>query len=484
MKTTLQHGKSTSKSSLSRRGYSLLELLMVVAILSTVMAVGYLAVSRLTGTVKAGKLESDVVTLNNAVRTYLTHGGKIPPSANGQQVIGRLKTTTTQASSKRLAGLRGTMLDPRLRGELIRGAGPERAVWNASSQRFEVQARGTGFRAFNLGGDPAAIEEEEHRFGTLDLAQKDNWVWDSEGRMVAPKAQRTVQTEEMDNIEPTPPGAITRLATPDVSLRGALYDFSAYNPTLRVSLIDRNMPGTSKILYSVENSPWVEYTGTPLQIMPRFTTTLRTYAAATNLEDYEDSDERTEKYETIYFTGASTGQFHTPGGDARLKTNIGPGQRNSTFTWGDPATPDNKQNELNVTGASFANVAPDEEFALGSLDYYNGTTWSGTNATAVQVAINLDLTTPGVKESLSFTFRLQSTPNLGKHPDVDADYVYIPDVSTNFRTVIKGHTFALVLRFGEHGPNGFTTIDTFHAHEGKTLRGTIYGRLTAVNVQP
>ena len=56
-----------------------------------------------------------------------------------------------------------------------------------------------------------------------------------------------------------------------------------------------------------------------------------------------------------------------------------------------------------------------------------------------------------------------------------------PDVSTSFRTVIKGHSFALILRFGEHGPDGFTTIDTFHAHEGKTLRGTIYGRLTEVN---
>lgn len=484
MKTTVKHGKNTPDSSSGRRGYSLLELLMVVAVLSSVMAIGYFAVSSLTGTVRAGKLENDVVTINNAVRTYLTHGGKIPATTTGQQVIVRLKTTTNQSSSKKLAGLKGTMLDPRLRGELISGAGPVRAVWNASSQRFEVKARGPGFRAFNLGGDPAAMEEEEDRFGTLDLAHKDNWIWDSDGTAITAKAPRTVQTTVMAYNEPSPPGTITRLATPDVSLRGTLYDLSAFSPTLTVSLVDRNMPGTSKIYYSLENGPWIEYTGTPLQIPPRFTTTLRTYAAATNQEDYEDSDQRTEMYETIYFTGTSTGKFHTPVGEARLKTSIGPGQRNSNFKWGDPATTDRMQNELNFTGASFANVAPDEEFVLGGLDYYNGTTWSGTNATAVQIAIDLDLTTPGVRESLNFTFKLQSTPNLGRNADVDADYVYIPNVSTNFRTVIKGHTFALVLRFGEHGPDGFTTIDTFHAHEGKTLRGTIYGRLTAVDDRP
>ena len=481
MKTSLKSTKHSSKLPIGRRGYSLLELLMVAAVLSSVMAAGYLAITNITGAVRAGKLQSDVVTINNAVRTYLTHGGTLPAAASGQQVIDRLKSTASKASGKRMAGLKGTMLDPRLRGELITGRGPERAVWNTTKQRFELQTSATGFRAFDLGADPSVAEVEEERTGILALAEKDNWIWDSGKASLSSKAPREVQTAVVSNIEPPPPGAITRLAAPDVSMPGALYDFSAFSPTLKVSLVDRNMPGTSRLFYSLENGPWIAYAGIPLQIPPRFTTTLRTYASATNPEDHEDSDQRTEKYETIYFTGISAGKFHTPVGDTRLLTNIGPGQQNSNFKWGDPATPDKKQNELNFAGASFANIAPDQEFVLGSLDYFNGTTWSGTNATAVQIAIELDLTAPGVKEALNFTFKLQSTPNLGKNADVDADYVYIPDVSTNFRTVIKGHTFALVLRFGEHGPNGFTTIDSFHAHEGKTLRGTIYGRLTAVD---
>ncbi len=481
MKTLPSSKVASRKASLGRRGYSLLELLMVVAVLSTVMAAGYFAVTSLTSSAKAGKLHSDVVTLNNAVRTYLTHGGSIPASTDGPAVINKLKSTASRTSGNRMAGLKGTMLDARLRGQLISLDGPERAVWNPTKQRFELSTSGSGFSSFDLGADPTLAEVEEERSATLSLAQKDHWVWDSGDSTTASRAPRQIQTSVVTNIEPPPPGIISRLAAPEVSIPGTLYDFSAFNPTLTVSLVDRNMPGKSRLFYSLENGPWIEYTGTPLQIPPRFTTTLRTYAAATDPENYEDSDERTEKYETIYFTGTSAGKFHTPVGDARLKTNLGPGQRSANFKWGDPATADKKQNELNFSGASFANVAPDSEFVIGSLDYYNGTTFSGTNATAVQIAIDLDLTTPGVKESLNFTFRLQSTPNAGRNADADADYVYIPDVSTNFRTVIKGQTFALVLRFGEHSPNGFTTIDTFHAHEGKTLRGTIYGRLTAVS---
>ena len=79
----------------------------------------------------------------------------------------------------------------------------------------------------------------------------------------------------MHNIEPGAPAAITRLSPPDVSLPGALYDFSAFSPMLTVSLVDRNVPGTSQLYYSLDNGPWFEYTGTPLQIPPHLTTTLR-----------------------------------------------------------------------------------------------------------------------------------------------------------------------------------------------------------------
>jgi len=479
MKTSINSEETATRK--SKKGFSLLELLIVVAVLSSVASAGYLLMSGLTTTVQAGKLQSDTVTLNNAVRTYLTNGGSIPGSADAPEVLARLKTTSDGPTRQRLAGIRGSMLDARLRGILTAQPGADRAVWDPAKQRFELKTAGVGFSAFDLGADPAAQVVEERRSRTMDLAARDHWVWDFRDGSTPRATPSAIPVKAVANITPPVPAPITRLAPPDFSMPGTLYDFSAFNPNLSVSLVDRNAPGQSRLFYSIDGGPWIQYSGRPLNIPPQFTTTVRAYAAAVNGEYFEDSDQRTEKYETIFFTGSSSGKFHSPLGDARLLTNLLGGLKLPTFKWGDPATPDKKQNELNFTGAQFENVPPDKEFVLGTLSYYNGTTWASTNATSVQIAIDLDLTKPGVKESLNFTFKLQSTPNQGKSADADADYVYIPDVSTNFRTIIKGQTFALILRFGEHSPSGFTTIDTFHAHESKTLRGTIYGRLTAVN---
>jgi hypothetical protein len=363
---------------------------------------------------------------------------------------------------------------------LLSEPGAERAVWDPAMQRFQLRTSGIGSSEFDLGGDPVSAVTEESRSGTADLATRNNWVWDYADDAGGRKGPDRILTKEVANIAPPTPPASSKLKVPDFSRPGAIYNLAAFNPVLDISLVDRNASGMARVYYSVNNGPWTEYTGTPLQIPPQLTTTVKAYAAAVDAELHEDSDERTENYETIYFSGTSSGVFHSPEGDSRLQTNLGSGVRLQTFKWGDPATPDKKQNELQFSGARFDRIGPDTEFVLGTLTYYNGTTHSGTNATSVKVAIQLDLTTPGVKESLEFTFRLLSTPNKGVDADADADFVHIPDVSSDFRTVIKGRTFALVLSFGEHGPNGFTTIDTFHAHEGKALRGTIYGRLVQV----
>jgi hypothetical protein len=453
---------------------------MAIGVISTVVAVGIFLVSGVTQSIKVSKLQSDVATLNNAVRTYLTHGGAIAKTADGQKVLDQLKTVADSNSQRRLAGVRSSMIDARLRGTLATGTGTDRAVWNATKLRFEVKTSGTGFSDFDLGGVPPAADAQETRTGAMGLATKDKWVWDSSDASLARATPQAVLTTAVASVEATPPPAISKLASPDFSMPGALYDFSAYSPNLSVSLVDRNAPGEARILYSIDNGPWLVYTGKPLSIPPVFLSTVRTYAAAVNGEFYEDSEIRSAKYETIYFTGTSAGNFYSPLGDSKLVTNLTGNLRGPDFKWGTPAGSPNKQNELEFTGASFKKIAPDQEFVLGTLSYFNGTTNSGTNATSVKIAIDLNLSEPAVKETLNFTFKLLSTTNNGKNDDADADYVYIPQVSTSFSTVIKGKTFALVLRFGEHTKDGFTTIDTFHAHENKTLTGTIYGRLTEV----
>jgi prepilin-type N-terminal cleavage/methylation domain-containing protein len=465
----------------TRRGFSLMELLLSVAVISMVIAVGVFAVSNLSSSTRNMKLQSDVASLNGAIRTFLVNGGQIPASANGESVLAILKSGADASSGQKLAALRGSVINRRLRGHLIATAGEDRAIWNAAKQRFEIAASGSGFRSFDLGGSDAGPATETARRGTMDLATRDNWVWDYKEGSGPNRGPTTAQTHEIASAEATAPAAITRLAAPDFSIKGGLYDFSAFAPSLSVSLIDRNNPGLSTIYYSIENGPWLEYRSEqPLAIPPALLTSVRAYAVPLFGESYEASEVESETYETIYFTGTSSGLFYSPRGDSGLVTNLLRDLKLPQFLWGTSATSDKKQNELTFRGESFRTIAPDQEFKLGTLSYYNGTTFSGTNATSVQIGIELNMSTPTVKETLAFEFKLLSTPNKGKDANADADYVYIPDVSTNFRTSIKGKTFALVLRFGEHTSHGFTTIDTFHAHEGKLLTGTIYGRLTEV----
>src|SRR5688500_1686391 len=106
-----------------RRAYSLLEILMAVAILSSVAAGAYLLIGGTHQAAQSNKLRSDITSINNAVRTYLVHGGSISSAATANEVLSKLKSTADKSSSDRVAGLRHTMLDPRLRGILATAPG-------------------------------------------------------------------------------------------------------------------------------------------------------------------------------------------------------------------------------------------------------------------------------------------------------------------------------------------------------------------------
>ena len=452
----------------------------MVAVLSSVAAAVYLAGGSLMEGTRRTKLQSDVVALNTAIRTYLAHGGSFPANATADVALERLKEEAATVLAARLPGLRGSLIDPRLRGE---PAGPtgDRAVWDGATQRFTIRSSGPGFARFVLGTASAPVAAE-NRGAALLLADRDKWVWNfSDAGTAAPVSARRPGTTEVATVEAPGLASVTRLTAPEFSMPGATYDISAFSPTLAVSLADGNPAGSAQLYYSIDGGPWQRYTGSPIAVPPRLSTTLRAYAAAVDNENWEDSGIETAEYGTIFFSGSSAGRFHTPTGDRNMVTNLAAGASSPDFTWGTPApNGPRKPNELNFTGASFQNIAPDQEFEVGRLSYYNGTTLTNTNATGVRIRLDLNLTSPGITERLDFDFRLLSTPNRGQSTDEDADYVWIPDVSTSFTTTLRGRRYALVLRFGDHGANGFTTIDTFHAHEGKTLTGVVMGRFTAV----
>src|SRR5687767_8900085 len=120
-------------------GYSFIELLFCVAILSSVGAGGYLAVSQSVTASTEVKLRQDVKMVNRAIQLYLAHGGKIPRGFSGDDVLGRIRL---EAANPRLPGLKGSFIDPRLN---IRWQAPEEAVgsglrayWNEDRKQFVV----------------------------------------------------------------------------------------------------------------------------------------------------------------------------------------------------------------------------------------------------------------------------------------------------------------------------------------------------------
>ena len=478
MKTILNSLDAPRKIRRSR-GFSLLELLIVVAALSSVAAMAVMGLSGTQSAAKATKLRQDVAALNSAVRIYLISGGDLSTTSDANAVLAKLKTTTNPSSRAAIAGLRGSMVDLRLRGVMSSVGGESKAVWDNARKAFVVRTNGSGYSEFVL--DPAAVPAsltEESRTSSLAMNSVDKWVWAFSEQPPA-KSRPRAGTTGTDSPVVTPNSATTMtvLQAPAFSKPGTLYDYSAFNPDLKVSVLDRNIPNSAETYYSISNGPWVRWAGTPISIPRALTTELRAYSAPLDPDRFEQSATASAVYETIFFAGGSSGLFKNPAGDSGLVTNLRDGLANQLFTWGTPAN-DKGANYLNFTGKTFMDIAPDELFELGTLTYFNGSTYAGTNASSVQLSITLNLSTPNVVETLPFTFSLLSTPNKGMNDDNDADYVYIPDVSTQFNTSIKGQTFYLVLSFGSKSSNGFTTIDEFHTHENKAMTGSIFGRFT------
>lgn len=479
--------RKTIRNARRPNGFSLLEMLIVLGALSSVAAMAFMNFSNTTDSVKTAKLRQDVAALNSAVRTYLISGGDLSTVASGAEVIAKLKTTAKAGQRSTIAGLRGSMVDLRLQGIPTRVDGSPRALWDETEQRFVVQNTGDGFREFRLDGATPTTQVEETRQVAMEMDSSDKWIWsftDQTKATSAPRAGAAVQENPV--LATNTASTMKVLQAPEFTVPGALYGYDAFNPDMKVSLVERNDVKQADTYYSIANGPWQRWNGLPISIPRALTTELRAFSSPLDPDHFEQSAVASTLYETIFFGGTSSGKFKAPKGDSGLASNLLGGLSNSFFTFGSPATSAGytKPNSLTFSGKNFLSVAPDQLFELGTLTYYNGSTYAGTNASSVQLEVSLNLTTPGVVETLPFTFNLLSTTNKGVDPDADADYVYIPKVSTKFNTIIKGQVFYLVLSFGSTSTNGFTTIDEFHTHENKTMTGSIFGRFTTIEPLP
>lgn len=474
------------RNSGAAKGFSLIEIIAIVAIIGVVCGLGAVTTNRLRETTTDAKLKNDIATLNQAVAAYQANGGSLSGKTTGAEVLAALKTKTCAVGDRQLVGARGPFVDLRLRGlEAAGEAAQPRAVWNAARERFEERSSGEGFAAFDLGAMPEAPAEET-RETVQRFASTGGWVWDHAAVAAAkdpelPKEKKVKlasydsykSPESLNPQQLLPPKIVANFAIND-----GLYDFTGSNT---FTLENPNeAENSSQIYYSLNDGPWTLYQDEPIPLQILWDNNVRAYAAATDSDLYYDSTAASKVFKTVFFAGTSDGYYTNPKGSATTTPHSilsGGGKRSKHFEWGKAAIALGA-NTLDFTQETNFSVVPGQEFLIGKVSYTNSTTSVGTNAETIDVEVEINFSIPqNVTEKLRFTLRLDSTTNTANREE-SMDSVYLPVLSSEFEHVFQGKTFYLNLRFETHDPNGKSTPERFHVYETSSAQANLFGMLS------
>ena len=266
---------------------------MVIAVISTTAAIGIVQLTNTSTAVKSTKLQQDVAALNRAIKTYALSGGDLTRVGNGAQVIAKLKTVAAVSQRSKIAGLRGTMIDPRITPIAIDSGELPRAVWNDSKKTFFVQNTGAGFSEFILDDTITAPAQEDTRTVTMALDNQDKWIWKfNEEGTASPRPVIAVgaATTPVTPVAPSDPIRI-QLEAPAFSLKGG--DYPLKNFDLNLSLANSNPVGSSEILFSVSGGPYQRYSS-PLIVAGN--SAVSAFTVSLNPDTYSDSAPSAETY--------------------------------------------------------------------------------------------------------------------------------------------------------------------------------------------
>ncbi len=262
-----------------------------------------------------------------------------------------------------------------------------------------------------------------------------------------------------------------------------------------ITLTSSNATSDGALKYRINGGDWTDYSDAI--VLTSWPSTIEAYVGALEYLDYQDSGTVTAVYERIYltpdlafgaeasglpfliheFTGEAYGQFKDPVGDSGMVYVLD----DNYFEWGESSGYLGFENGsyLEYIGAAWENVQAGELFRLGTLDYFNGSIYSGTQATDITLDLTIALTLPDTNESFDINIELENTTNSDNNTeDQNADYIRISTLDTDFSTTIDGIQYELNLAFGYTGDQGFTTIDQFHVHEGATTTADLWGYFT------
>lgn len=174
-----------SKSRVSRKGFALVELLVVIAGLGIISSIGYVSVTGGQSAARENKLISDSSAVNRSIQIYLASGGDFVGVTDPDAILNKMKSQANAESAIRRIGITGNLLDQRVTADWQTPAeaatSMPRAIWNASANRFMVASTGAlGVKEFRLDDEEklAALSAPgpEKRASIKD-SQEGGWVW-------------------------------------------------------------------------------------------------------------------------------------------------------------------------------------------------------------------------------------------------------------------------------------------------------------------
>jgi prepilin-type N-terminal cleavage/methylation domain-containing protein len=285
------------------KGFSLVELVVAVAVIGLLAAMGFSVFSRYKAPIAEVKLGKDVATLNSAVKVYLASGGSLDSVTDLEAVLAKLKTRIASSQIETVSGPKGAFIDRRAKAVMQTTAeaatSEPRLVWVPAQLRFSVATSGTGgAKEIALDDAITGAPTEETRDVKLKLATEDKWIWDyTDATLPSRPSYSEVPVATIIPTSPTTSGGAKSgiLIAPSFSILGGTYPLSNYDLTLTLS--DTNPSGLAYVMYSLDGGTnWEIYSSGALPITPG--STVSAYCAATDPDEWIDSSLITETYLT------------------------------------------------------------------------------------------------------------------------------------------------------------------------------------------
>jgi hypothetical protein len=223
-------------------------------------------------------------------------------------------------------------------------------------------------------------------------------------------------------------------------------------------------------MYRLNGGAWIAYAG-PVAVQP--TVLIEAKSVSTNLAAYTDSSITHTAYYALLpsMSGNVSAAFGASSGPPSMVSTLNNSNPSSVSeTDGIAASSSVTPNNFVFQRvATFSNVPPNTPFRLGTLTYTNGTVNSGTAATALDLKVTFNLTSPPEAATTGdVQLGLVSTSNTS-NATTSADRCTLIAPMTSYSYVYGGITYTLKLAWGTPSiSQGWITGDTLNVYEGAT----------------